>query len=420
MASSKDRVTKVLISLALAAAAIGLGASAQFYQEALTDAFFAVALASVLILHFRVRPSWADVVAVAGVTSLLAAFDFGILNYQPRFMAWFSFLGLGSFLLMAIRTVWASGEERKTLVFAWAPAMLFVLSEYFASTMLEWTAAAHPKSLDLYLFSFDASMHVPFSFAMGRLFAKWPALRTAALIFYIALPISITVVYAGQLLRSRKRAFPAMLAFLITGPLGILFYNIFPASGPHYVFRSFPADPIRWDLVPRLVLQGIAIKGPRNAMPSLHMAWTLLAWWYSRGLSWVERMVALAFLGFTVLATLGTGEHWFVDLVVAVPFALMIEALCAYPVAWKDARRWSALLVGGLGTLLWFVVLWFGKQFFWASPVVSWGLCAATVGIVYFCETKLWAAQPENKGAAARASVEVKGVRGNMVADRAI
>jgi hypothetical protein len=56
----------------------------------------------------------------------------------------------------------------------------------------------------------------------------------------------------------------------------------------------------------------------------------------------VGRSIALAFLVFTVLATLGTGEHYFVDLMVAFPFALMIQAICAYDLRWNDPRRVQA------------------------------------------------------------------------------
>jgi hypothetical protein len=43
------------------------------------------------------------------------------------------------------------------------------------------------------------------------------------------------MVYAGQLRRGREKAFPAMAAFLIAGPIGILFYNLFPALGPTHI-----------------------------------------------------------------------------------------------------------------------------------------------------------------------------------------
>ena len=48
----------------------------------------------------------------------------------------------------------------------------------------------------------------------------------------------IGLVYAGQLLRDRPRAVSAMIAFLITGPVGVIFYNLLPAVGPIHIFLS--------------------------------------------------------------------------------------------------------------------------------------------------------------------------------------
>ena len=381
---------KVVLT-ALAVAATGcLATNLPFYREALVDPFFALALASVVILHFRTQRKWVDPLLVVIGMIALAAIDFRILHYAPRWMAWFAFSGLASFLVMSVRTIWAKGTDRKTLLCAWVPAALFVASDYFASTMLAWTGAAHPKTLDLYLLSFDYSLRVPLVFVAGRIYALHPWLHNISLLAYVGLAIPIAVVYAGRLARFKAKAFPAMLAFLITGPLGVLFYNLFPACGPRALFRlGFPFHPFPMSVAHRLLLEPMAIAGPRNAMPSLHLAWTLLAWLYSRGLSWTERLVAFAFLALTAFATLGTGEHWFVDLIVAFPFALLIEGICAYGVPWNDASRLAALLFGLLGTLGWLVMLRFGTQVFWTSPAVSWALAVGTVAITGVRQMKL-------------------------------
>jgi PAP2 superfamily len=390
MQTSTQRATQGILTALLVIVAAGLAFNSQFYTQAIVDAFFALALASVVILHLRVQPKWTDVVCILAGTLIFAGFDFRVLHYSPNIMAWFSFLGLSSFLVMGVRTIWATAEQRRVLLYAWVPALLFVVSEYFASTMLDWTAAAHPKTLDLYLLSFDASLRVQLAFAAGQAYALHPWLHTISLIAYIGLAIPITLVYAGRLTRFKEKAFPAMLAFLITGPIGILFYNLFPANGPHNVFlQSFPFHPLAIVDVPRVFLEPIATKGPRNAMPSLHLAWMLLAWWYSRGLSWFERSIVFAFLAFTAFATLGTGEHWFVDLIVAFPFALMIQAICAHSLPWREHCRAGAFLVGLLGTVSWLVVLRFGAKFFWTSPVVPWAIVVFTVALICILQAKL-------------------------------
>jgi hypothetical protein len=126
----------------------------------------------------------------------------------------------------------------------------------------------------------------------------------------------------------------------------------------------------------------------------------LLAWWYSRGLSWWERAVALGFLIFTALATLGTGEHYLVDLVVAYPFALMIAGMCAFSLAWKHRGRVSAFFLGLLLTLGWLAALRYpyANRLFWLSPVIPWTLCGETVAVAIFCNDRLHRAAEAGAG----------------------
>ena len=115
------------------------------------------------------------------------------------------------------------------------------------------------------------------------------------------------------------------------------------------------------------------------AIPSLHMAWVLLAWWCSQGTSRVSRTVAALFVVFTVFSTLGTGEHYFIDLIVAIPFALFLYAIFCAEVSWRSPRRWAACIAGLLMVLLWFWLLRYETAIFWLSPAVPWLLVVATI-----------------------------------------
>ncbi len=383
------RATQILLSFICVAIAAGFGTSSQFYSESLSSAFFAIALISVVIIQLRVSGLWPDALILIGATALLALIDFRLLHYAPHFMAWFSFFGLNSLLLLALRIIWSEGERRKLFLFAFVPSLLFVTSEWFASNMLDLTEKLHPKTLDLYLYSFDGSLRVQLPFLMGQAFALWPYFKIAGELFYVGLPIPIALVYSGQLLRVRERAIPAMAAFLLTGPVGILFYNIFPAMGPIHLLRAgFPWHPLDLDILRRVVLEPVALHGPRNAIPSLHMGWVLLCWWYSRGLSWWERSITILFVLFTFCATMGTGEHYFIDLVVAYPFALFMQALCVWPPAWKNRAQLLALVFGLLTVFAWFVALRFLPHFFWTSPIVPWAACAITVALTIWVKSQ--------------------------------
>jgi hypothetical protein len=119
------------------------------------------------------------------------------------------------------------------------------------------------------------------------------------------------------------------------------------------------------------------------------MAWVLLAWWYSRGLSAAERAVAMFYLVFVALATLGTGEHYFIDLVVAVPFALLMESLFAYDLRLSDSNRVRGVAFGLVSTCAWLAALRFTPRLFWSTPILPWTLCAATVAIALYFEMHL-------------------------------
>jgi hypothetical protein len=399
---------KIVATLALLGLAVWLGTSEHFYKSALLSIFFGVTLASVVLIHFRVQPSWRDAVFVLGGAIVFTAIDFGLLHFRPSLAGITSFLGISSLAVLGLRAIWSTGAEQGRMALAFVPALLFVTSDWGSTILLGWTERANPKVLDLYLFSFDSSLRVQIAFLLGQAYSLWPWFRGAGTFFYIGLPLVIGLVYAGQLLRDRRRATSAMIAFLITGPVGVIFYNLLPAVGPIHIFLGqFPWKPIPVGQATRLFLEPIAVAGLRNCMPSLHMSWVLLAWWYSRGLSVWERGIAMAFVVFTVFATMGTGEHYFIDLIVAFPFVVFLQGLCALGLQWDDRRRVTAVLYGLSLTLAWIVALRFAIKTFWISPVLPWICCVVTVVSAVFVQRSLDAATDglDVREAAARGTV---------------
>jgi PAP2 superfamily protein len=378
-------------SALLIAVVLGLGMSRDFYTSSMISAYLSLALASSLITLLMLRRSWADLFLSLGGGAGLALLDLGLLRFPYQFMAWFSFVGMSSFVVLGLRTVWADHKDRKILLCAVLPTALFVASEYLASTLLDLTEKLHPKVFDLYLYAFDSSLHLQISFLLGKILRSWPWFRFACLVFYIALPLPLALVYAARLRRNISSAMPVMLAFLLTGPVGVLFYNMLPACGPIHLFGpAFPLHPPAIADVIRAKLETVRIPhDARNAIPSLHIAWVLLVWWNSRGLGPWIRTIAFIFLAFTVVATMGIGEHYFVDVVVAYPFALMMVAACSYTVPFSNRKRRVAFLWGTFGTLLWFALLSFETQIFWVSPLLPWTLVIATVAVSLLLQAKL-------------------------------
>jgi hypothetical protein len=376
----QTRAFRIGATTVLLAAFLTLSLNRDFYSGSMVSAYLSLALASALIVLAMIRRSWRDLPWVLAGALLLALLDFRVMNFQPAFMAGFSFVGLSALALLGTRTIWADGEDRILLLYGFLPSVLFVGSEFMATTLLDITERLHPKTFDLFLYSFDSSLHVQFSFLMGQLFWTWPWVRFACLVIYIALPLPLALVYAAHLRGKRENALAVMLAFLVTGPIGVMFYNMLPACGPAHVFgAAFPWHPLSTADAMRMNVVPVLLKGARNAIPSLHMSWVLLVWWNSRGLARWVRAIALIFVILTVMATLGTGEHYFIDLVVAFPFSLMVQALCSYALPFRSGERRTAFLFGTFVTLIWLALLSFSTGIFWSSPVVPWSMIVATV-----------------------------------------
>ena len=77
-------------------------------------------------------------------------------------------------------------------------------------------------------------------------------------------------------------------------------------------------------------------------------------------------------------ASLASGEHYFIDLVVALPFSLMVQALCSYTLPMREGERRNAFLVGIFSTLIWLALLSFSVQILWSSPLAPWRIIVAT------------------------------------------
>jgi PAP2 superfamily len=170
----------------------------------------------------------------------------------------------------------------------------------------------------------------------------------------------------------------------------VMFYNMLPACGPVHLFGpGFPWHPLTTVEAMRMRVMPVLMRGPRNAIPSLHMTWVLLVWWNSKGLPRWVRAIALTFVCFTVLATLGTGEHYFVDLVVAFPFSLMVQALCSYSLPFRSGERRIAFLYGIFVTLVWLAMLSFTTGIFWITPLLPWAMTVGTVSSSIFLWRRL-------------------------------
>jgi hypothetical protein len=320
-----------------------------------TYAYLAAALAGSCAIYLWTRPSRQSLVCTVVLGAAFAIF-YAIVTGEPVLPSSPAFLGLGSLASLALAALWSTPERRSANLDTCTTAALFPMFLITSGLALGMTTALHPKTFDLFLYAFDARLGMQPSFLVGRFFARFHAIRYGCYLGYEALPLAMAIAFAMERSRRARRSSSLMLAFMIAAVGGFVLYNLFPAVGPIHVFgKQFPnlpppAGPAPFHLV--------AIESaPRNAMPSVHIAMALLILWNSRLGPRVWRMVAAMLLGVTVLATLGFGEHYLVDLFVAVPFTLAAQGLATASLPWRTSERIAATAVGGALVAGWLMYL---------------------------------------------------------------
>jgi hypothetical protein len=237
--------------------------------------------------------------------------------------------------------------------------LLLPVSVAISWSWQEAISLATPDTFDAVRYSFDDSLGFQASAIAGVLFQRLPILSIAAALVYGALPLFAAVEYGLQC-RHAKSSATLLKVFMLIAFAGFAIYFIYPAIGPKYFLGdSFPARMPGVDSMS----MGLTYAPPayRNAMPSLHMAWAMALWFGACDLPPLARAgFALVVLG-NALATLGLGEHYLIDLVVALPFALAAHAVCV-TVQSPESRR--AVIAGVAMTVLWLVYLSSGAVMF--------------------------------------------------------
>jgi hypothetical protein len=347
-----------------------------------------VTLAGIFLIRLGTRPrpyelfvdgALAAVIFLVTVAACRSGFEL--------FLSVAASLGFASLVGLGIRRPRVPGESDVWSPFA-AAAMLLTFS-LVVSFFFRETVVAAPKTFDTYLYAFDCSFGTPGSFLLGRLFANWPALNLLSTVAYCLLPVVVAAFCGLQIAYPRLSPSNIMTQFAVAAAIGWTLYLVYPAVGPRYAFPgAYPASPpfpsaMRIDFVRPLS------DAPRNCMPSLHAAWALLLVANSRPFGLRVRFLACTFLFLTLLATLGLGEHYLIDLVVAFPFALGVRASCATGLPRSQWERLAAVAAGGILTAVWILVLK-QKAFVVGAPALaSWASVALTVGICLYLERHL-------------------------------
>jgi hypothetical protein len=320
---------------------------------------------------------------LAGVFRLLYAF------FHPgpgTWSSWGVFLGLASIGVLAVRGVRKRGSWLDVAV-----AGVFIYYWVVLGMALRLTCILAPRTYDQYLYAFDATLGFQPSFLLARAISPYPLLKLALGAIYFGVALAIAGLWATQRRKRYNLGLELFPLLVLASTVGYGIYFALPATGPVYEFKElFPwGNPIAAPAV-GAVLPTME-RAVRNAMPSLHFGSALLLWWHSRIWPWWGRVLAALFLVGTVIATLGFGQHYLVDLIVACPLMLAVQAVGMTGVKWEIRRRPVAL--GAAMTGAWLVMLRLEAPVFhhW-PPGLSWSLSVGTVALCLKQEAQLWRA----------------------------
>jgi len=320
--------------------------------------------------------------------------------YGVWWISWGAFLGIASLIVLAAQVLGLRplDPQRKLYRQTFYAGAVFPLCSLLIGYTVPLTTWLRPTTYDAFLLAFDGGLGFQPSFALGRLLSEGSTAWGLTTVAYYALPFAACILYASHLAANRAQGRQPVLIlalFLSLMLVGFAQYGIYPAVGPKHAFvQSFPWHP---PLLAQIVIRPMTVPdAPRNCMPSLHFAGALVIWWNSRLWRRWGRLLAGLFLGATIFSTLALGEHYLIDLIVAVPFTLAFQAAWTVSVPLATPVRRRPLVVGTMLTLAWIVLLRYGLSWCLISPLLPWTLILVTLGRCLVLEKKLNTAVADN------------------------
>jgi len=342
------------------------------------------ALLSFVPLWIAVRPPSRTGVLSASVAIALTAI---LEQAAPRLWPYTPVVGSGLACLgaLAVYAVRGPATHRLRSRYALLTGLILCLYVLLSGFPLSFSAQSGTVPVDFVAYAGDEALGGQFSQWVESLFLAAPSLALVCFHVYNAVALGLAVVLAWQIAVRDSPARGAVLSFLIAGAVGHTIYLLFPVIGPRFLFgldgpyvsaaSVFP-NPV--PLAANFVLPAVIPNVPRNCMPSLHTGWALLVFWQSRAFGWRGRLFGASFLVLTMLATLGFGLHYLVDLIAAVPFAVALHAFFTPGGEQVERARRQALLVSGVSFVAWLLLIRFGTGILSLSTVLAWALAAAT------------------------------------------
>jgi hypothetical protein len=267
--------------------------------------------------------------------------------------------GIIGVVAVFLSIVWMLRNEqdrtRPLLVFA---LILNLFYGWLLTVVLGRENSLLPSKYDYVLIHIDAALGVSTAAIALQLQTAW---RIPLIVVYqLMVPMMIVWFLAIRDSELRKSLILTYVAELVAGPV---MYAILPACGPVYAFGA------HWLHPPLVQAQPVQFNGMPNAFPSLHVGTAFVLLLFATGK--LRQAIALVFLAATVLATLATGEHYFIDLIPGLAFGCFAANAGFGKV--RCALFYLALVLG------WSLSVRLASSVMIANPILVKSLAALTV-----------------------------------------
>jgi hypothetical protein len=361
------------------------------------DTFHAVAISGAFFVYLATRPPRREIAIVAGAGLILEALRSVLLyrNHAAPDTIRYNIgvcAGLLSLGVLAARAVQhrRSPKGREALI-AFITGLILPGFVAIAYTLLDLTYVTDPLVRDQHIYVVDGSLGFQPSFALGRLFEGdhgW-LFKTTTSTAYNGLPAVFALMYWIDARPGYRPAVDVLVVFIVAAVIAAPLYHALPVIGPAPAFKkAFPSSPPVIDALAELKL----LPGGRmwrNCMPSMHATWAMLVLWQAQPHRPLVRGLAYVFVALTFLAMLGFGYHFLADIVVSLPFAMAVRALCVENVPLRAPERLGALLGGAALTAVWFLVIRAGSRPLRATGALTWIAFALTIAVTWMLHRAL-------------------------------
>ena len=193
-------------------------------------------------------------------------------------------------------------------------------------------AAARRVRFDLYLNAVDRLFRFPANH-LARFLGQHPALHSICIADYLYWWVPVWIALLVTAHRDLGAAWRALATYLLSGILAIPIYFLVPACGPAIILPNFP-DIYRGPVHVLFAAGAPGHLAPDNCVPSVHFTVALLALWFLRK---SKPLLILGILNavITAIATLGLGEHYLIDLLLALPYTWFVIKVPEWITRWR-------------------------------------------------------------------------------------